>query len=43
MTLAENLWADRLTIATGLRNTRAHFLVMLAVGGGMGCPKRSAS
>jgi len=34
-----SLWADRHTIATGLRNTRACCLVMLAVGGGMGYPK----
>ena len=39
MTMVVNLWADRHTTATELRNTRMRFLVMLAVGGGMGCPK----
>jgi len=39
MTLAVNLWANPCTTATGLRNTRVCFLVMLAVGGGMRCPK----
>ena len=43
MTAAINLCANRHTTATGLCPTRVCFLVTIAVGGGMGCPKEVPS